>query len=74
MRDRAAANWQREAGIWKARFDEAEAQRDAALAAVQRVREVCANPPVPSRMLIPFVLDALGGVAGDGHDHDDQED
>lgn len=30
-------------------------------AAIARIREVCANPPVPSRMLIPYILAALEG-------------
>jgi CRISPR/Cas system-associated endonuclease Cas1 len=35
--------------------------RSAAEAAIARVREVCANPPVPSRMLIPLIHAAIEG-------------
>jgi hypothetical protein len=39
---------------WFTRGREAEA-------AIGRVRSVCANPPVPSRMLIPYVRAAIEG-------------
>lgn len=47
--------------------DLAQARHEASVAeaAIARVREICADPPVPSRMLIPLIRAAIeGGTNG----------
>lgn len=57
-RDVAYSDLDHERSYLRSALDRAE-QAEAAIA---RVRAICLNPPVPSRMLIPIVIAALDGT------------